>query len=147
MQHHSVTSLETARSMANGPSWGGGGAEGEVCILHSPGIAASPVSLYSMEGVCGWSLTAGEILFTGRQTCSLYLVLWLCGSQRRAHFICAFMSCDKSLSQVAFCDKIPLSLVTRSEWVQKWDGMQKRHVVFSVYDICNSIRGPTTFSQ
>ena len=31
-----------------------------------------------MGGVCGRSLTEGKILFTGRQTCSLYLVLWLC---------------------------------------------------------------------
>ena len=32
-----LTSLETARSLANGPSWGGGGeAEGNVCILRSP---------------------------------------------------------------------------------------------------------------
>ena len=28
--------------------------------------------------VCGRSLTAGKILYTGRQTCSLYSVLWLC---------------------------------------------------------------------
>ena len=42
----------------------GGGAEGEVCILRCPGI--------------GRILTAGKILFTGRQTCSLYLVLGLC---------------------------------------------------------------------
>ena len=56
----------------------GGGAEGEVCILCSPGIAASPISLLSMGGVCGRRLMAGKILFTGRQTCSLYLVLWLC---------------------------------------------------------------------
>ena len=55
---------------------GGGGAEEEVCILRSPGIAASPISLLSMGGVCGRSLTAGKILFTGRQTCSLYLVLY-----------------------------------------------------------------------
>ena len=61
MQRHSVTSLETARSLANGPSWGGGGcAEG---ILRSPGIEASPISLLSMGGVCGRSLTAGKILF------------------------------------------------------------------------------------
>ena len=73
MQRHSVTSLETARSSANGPS--GGLAEEEVCILRSPGIAASPISLLAMGGVCGRSLTAGKILFTGRQTCSLYLVL------------------------------------------------------------------------
>ena len=33
----------------------------------------------STGGVCGRSLTEGEILFTGRQTCSLYSVLWLCG--------------------------------------------------------------------
>ena len=57
---------------------GGGGAEGEVCVLRSPGIAASPISLLSMGGVCGRSLTAEKILFTGRQTCSLYLILWLC---------------------------------------------------------------------
>ena len=90
MQRHSVMSLETARSLANGPIWRGGGgeiwggvgsvAEGEVCILRSPGIAASHISLLSIGGVCGRSLTAGEILFTGRQTCSLYLVLQLCGS-------------------------------------------------------------------
>ena len=46
-----------------------------------PGIAASLISLLSMGGVCGWSLTAGKILFTGRQTWSLYLVLWLCDLQ------------------------------------------------------------------
>ena len=57
---------------------GGKGVEGEVCILHSPGIAASPISLLSIGGVCRRSLTAGKILFSGRQTCSLYLVLWLC---------------------------------------------------------------------
>ena len=39
---------------------GGGGAEGEVCILRSPGIAASPISLWSMGGVCGRSLSGGE---------------------------------------------------------------------------------------
>ena len=68
-----TTSLDTARSLANGPSWGGW----ERCILRSPGIAASPVSFLSMGGACGRSLTAEKILFTGRQTCSLYLVLWL----------------------------------------------------------------------
>ena len=55
VQCHSVTSLETACSLPNGLSWGGG-AEGEVCILHSPRIAASPISLLSMGGVCGRSL-------------------------------------------------------------------------------------------
>ena len=58
MKHHSVTSLETARSLANGPSWGGG-AEGEVCILSSRGIAASPISLLSMGEVCA-ELNGGE---------------------------------------------------------------------------------------
>ena len=73
---NTVTSLETAHSLANGPSWGEGGlAEGKVCILRSPEIAVSPISLLSMGGVCGRSLTAEKILFTGRQTCSLYLVL------------------------------------------------------------------------
>ena len=54
---------------------GGGGAEEEVCTLRSPGIAASPISLLSMGGVCGRSLTARKIIFTGRQICTLYLVL------------------------------------------------------------------------
>ena len=67
--------LETACSLANGPSWGGGGG-----ARRSSGIAASPISLLSMGGVCGRSLTAGKILFTGGQTCCLYLVLWLCAS-------------------------------------------------------------------
>ena len=79
MQHHSVTSLETHWLMA----LIGGGGEGEVCILRSPGIVASPISLLSIGRVCGRrSLTAGKILFTGRQTCSPYLVLWLCGLKR-----------------------------------------------------------------
>ena len=68
VQRHSVTSHETARLLANDPSGGG-------LRRNSPGIAASPVSLLSMGGVCGLSLTAEKILFTGRQTCSLYLVL------------------------------------------------------------------------
>ena len=42
--------------------------------------SASPISLLSMGRVCGWSLMAGKILFTGRQICSLYLVLCLCGT-------------------------------------------------------------------
>ena len=71
VQRHSVTSLETACSLANSHNF----AEGEVCILRSPEIAAPTTSLLSMGGVCGRSLTAGKILFTGRQTCSLYLVL------------------------------------------------------------------------
>ena len=74
VQRHSVTSLETARSLANGPSWGCGG-EGEVCILRSQGIVESPISLLFTGRVCGRSLTVGKILFPGRQTCSLYLVL------------------------------------------------------------------------
>ena len=39
------------------------------------GIVVSPISLLSMGGVCGRSLTPGKILFGGRQTCSLYLAL------------------------------------------------------------------------
>ena len=37
------------------PRGGGGGAEGDVCILCSTGIAASPICLLSMGGVCGRS--------------------------------------------------------------------------------------------
>ena len=68
VQRHSVTPHVIARSLANDPS--GGGLRGNFM-----GIAASPISRLSMGGVCGRSLTAGKILFTGRQTCSLYLVL------------------------------------------------------------------------
>ena len=51
----------------------GEGLEGKVCILGSPGITASPISLSSMGGVCGRSLTAGKILFTGiKQNVSVY---------------------------------------------------------------------------
>ena len=56
---------------------GRGGGKGKVCILRSPELAAFPISLFSIGGVCGRKLTEGKILFTGRQTCSLYLVLWL----------------------------------------------------------------------
>ena len=63
VQRHSMTSLETACSLANSSSLGGGGAEGEVCM--------------SMGGVCGRSLTGGKILFTGRQTCSLFSIMTL----------------------------------------------------------------------
>ena len=35
VQRHSMTSLVTARSLANGPSWGGGGGEGKVCRENS----------------------------------------------------------------------------------------------------------------
>ena len=68
---HYFPTAVTARSLAICHNWGGGGAEGEVCILLSQGIEESPISLLSMGGVCGRSLTAREILFTGRQTGSL----------------------------------------------------------------------------
>ena len=71
MHRHSVTSLENARSLANDPKSGG-------LRWNSPGIAASPIffGYGSTGGVCGRSLTAGKILFTGRQTCYLYLVYY-----------------------------------------------------------------------
>ena len=52
-------------------SWGG--------ISRELQRLLSLIGYGSTGGVCGRSLTAGKILFTGRQTCSLYLVLWLCG--------------------------------------------------------------------
>ena len=61
MQSHSLTSLETARSLANGPSWGGGVAELEVCFLRSPGIPASPISISFVYGRSLWAeLNGGE---------------------------------------------------------------------------------------
>ena len=70
-----MTSLETARSLANGPivagGWGGFPRELQRLL--------SLIGYGSTGGVCEWNLTEGKIVFTGRQTCSLYLVLWLCG--------------------------------------------------------------------
>ena len=57
-----------------------GGAEGEF-----PGnCSVSYLSFVygSTGGVCGRSITARKFLFTGRQTCSLYFVLWLSGAGR-----------------------------------------------------------------
>ena len=58
LQRHSLTSLETARSLANGNSWGGGGGRWGSMYSAFPGngIAASPSSLLSIWGV--WSLWA-----------------------------------------------------------------------------------------
>ena len=74
VQRHSVMSLDTACSLANGPSWGGGGCLRENYVFCVPRELQRLLSLLSMGGVCGRSLTVGKILFTGRQTCSLYLV-------------------------------------------------------------------------
>ena len=74
VQRPNVTSLETARSLANGPKVAG--AEREFpgnCIVSYLSFG------YGSTGrVCGRSLTAGKILFTRMQAFSLYLVLWLC---------------------------------------------------------------------
>ena len=62
------------------------GAEGEfpgncsVSYLSLAMVALKDLIGYgSTEGACRRSLTAEKILYTGRQTCCLYLVLWLCG--------------------------------------------------------------------
>ena len=52
--------------------WGGGGWGRS---MYSAFLGNCSVSYFSF--VCGRSLTAGKILFTGRQTCSLYLVLYM----------------------------------------------------------------------
>ena len=57
---------------------GGGVREKNVFCVPRELQRASHISVLSMGGVCGRSLTAGKILFAGRQTFSLYLVLWLC---------------------------------------------------------------------
>ena len=68
-----TTSLETVRSLANDPSLL---REKYVfCVPREWYIVASPISLLSMGGICGRSLTPGKILFGGRQTCSRYLSL------------------------------------------------------------------------
>ena len=67
VQRHSVTSFETARSLANDPSCGE--LRGNCSVSYLSFVYGST------GGVCGRSLTVGKILFTGKQTCSLYLVL------------------------------------------------------------------------
>ena len=69
-----MTSLETARSLANGPIVAGGW-EG---IPRGLQRLLSLIGCGSTGGVC-----VGGILFTGRQICSLYLLLWLCGAISR----------------------------------------------------------------
>ena len=55
--------------------------EGEVCVMRSQGIAASPVSLLSMGGVCGQSLINGgrNFLHWNASMLSLFsiMTLWL----------------------------------------------------------------------
>ena len=46
--------------VSGGGGGGGGGAKEKICILRSPEIAASPISLLSMGGVCGRNLTEGK---------------------------------------------------------------------------------------
>ena len=63
---------------------GGGGAEGEVCILRSPGNAASPISLLSMGGVCGRSLIGRENFLHWKANMlplfSIMALLWVVGA-------------------------------------------------------------------
>ena len=77
-----MTSLETARSLANGPIEAGGLG----WISRELQRLLSLIGYGSTGGVCGRSLMDGKILFTGSQTCSLYLVLWLCGTESGFHF-------------------------------------------------------------
>ena len=74
-----MTSLEIARSLVKGPivagGWGG--------VPRKLQRLLSLIGYGSTGGVCGLSLTARKILFIGRQTCSLYLVLWLCRAGSR----------------------------------------------------------------
>ena len=92
------TRMCNVTAWANDPS--GSGLRG-----NSPGIAASPISLLSMGGVCGRSLTAGKIRFTGRQTCSLYLVLWLCDMAQQFNSMkcCAMYRRQTSCPIVTIC--------------------------------------------
>ena len=74
VQRHSMTSHGTERLLVNDPSGGGlrGNSAGNCRVSYLSFV-------YGSTGrVCGRSLTVGKILFTGMQTCSLYLVLWHC---------------------------------------------------------------------
>ena len=69
---------------------------------------AFPISLLSMGGVCGRSLTAGKILFTGRQTCSLYLVLSLCAANMISINIVLEVLEQRNLMKVFYYHSYPL---------------------------------------
>ena len=87
VQRHSVTSLENARSLDNGPSWGGG-AEGEMCILRSPGIAAYSISLLSIYGMRVWAeLNGGEnYLHWKANMFPLFSIMTLWSLSRTSHW-------------------------------------------------------------
>ena len=68
MQRHSRLRAHWLMTIVAG-GWGG--------IPRELQRLLSLIGYGSTGGVCGRSLMAGKILFTGRQTCSLYLVLWL----------------------------------------------------------------------
>ena len=73
---------------------GGGGWGRSMYSAFSENCSGSYLS-FSVGGVCGRSLTEGKILFTGKQTCSLYLVLWLCYSFIiTSNFICFLSWCS-----------------------------------------------------
>ena len=80
---------------------GGGGLREKYVFCVPRAISAAPISLLSMGGVCGRSLTARKILFTGRQTWSLYLVLWLCGwYQHVIEMLFWLYICSHSVSRI-----------------------------------------------
>ena len=81
--------------------WGG--------ILREYQRLLSLIGYGSSGGVCGRRLTAGKVLFTGRQICSLYLVLWLCvlfllwcSSQKNSRYLSSGHSPPSIMSLVSF---------------------------------------------
>ena len=100
MQHHSVTSLETARSMANGLVGGGGGggvvAEGKICIcsvsyfLSMEGVGgenslhwkANMVPLFSIMDPC-YSLTGTVLLYANFCTILDFISLTLMRKRKK----------------------------------------------------------------
>ena len=84
-------------------------------------------------------LLTGKILFTGRQKCSLYLVLWLCGldSHRKAVYNCCRLSCTSKLTPIQVFNNI----------FGVYTVLFHKHIhVISSQD-ANSIRNMTPFMQ
>ena len=111
VQRHSVTSLETVRSLAYDPSWSGGGggglAEGEVCILRSPVISPSLISIGKKKTVSmsNWKEESSVSFIYGRS-------LWaeLNGGENFLHWKANMLSL---FSIMTLCAVYQISIVPR----------------------------------
>ena len=85
VQRHSETSLDTAHSLPNGPSWGWGGgvvvSEGEVCILRPPGMQRLLPLFCLWEDSVGGDYGRGNFLHWKANMLPLFSIMTLCWQQ------------------------------------------------------------------